>query len=124
MKTTNTMEKPESTYFSKLDVKAKERYKEKITLIENVDPYTLQKEAFTENTDCFPKVTYPDIVNYFQFAPSPLTEEQLKAYKSLESYNHFVSGCVKYVVVKLFKNNMLLHGRVSYAFFTLSLYEI
>ena len=29
VKTTNTMEKLESTYFSKLDLKAKERYKEK-----------------------------------------------------------------------------------------------
>ena len=67
MKTTNTMEKLESTYFSKLDLKAKERYKEKIKLIENVDPCTLQKEAFTENIDCFPKVTYPDIVTYPRF---------------------------------------------------------
>ena len=122
MKTTNTMEKPESTYFSKLDLKAKERYKEKIKLIENVDPYTLQKEAFTENIDCFPKVTYPDIVNYFLFAPSPLTKEQLKAYKSLESYNQFVSGWVKDVGVKLFQNNILLHGRVSYTFFTLFIF--
>ena len=64
MKTTN-MEKLESTYFSKLDLKAKEWYKEKIKLIENVDPYTVQKEPFIENIDCFPKVIYPDIVNYF-----------------------------------------------------------
>ena len=104
------MEKLESTYFSKLDLKAKERYKVKIKLIENVDPYTLQKEAFTENIDCFPKVTYPDIVNYFLFAPSPLTKEQLKAYKNLRSYNHFVSGWVKDVGLKFFKSNMLLHG--------------
>ena len=110
------MEKLESTYFSKLDSKAKKRYKEKTKLIENVDPYTLQKEAFTENIDYFPKVTYPDIVNFFLFAPSPLKKEQLKVYKSLESYNHFVSGWVKDVGVKLFKNNMLLHGRVSYIY--------
>ena len=101
-----------------LDLKAKERYKEKIKLNENADLYTLQKEAFTESTDCFPKVTLPDIVNYFLFAPSPLTKEQLKAYKSLESFNQFVSGWMKDVRIKLIKNNMLLHGRVSYAFFT------
>ena len=113
------MDKLESTYFSKLDLKVKERYKEKIKLIENVEQNTLQKEAFTENIDCFPKITYPDIVNYFLFVPSPLLKEQLKAYKSLESYNHFVSGWVKDVGVKLFKNNMLLNGQVSYTFFTL-----
>ena len=118
MKTTNTMDKLESTYFSKLDLKAKERYKEKIKLIENVDPCTLQKEAFTENIDCFLKVTYPDIVNYFLFAPSPLTKKQWKVYKSLKSYSHFVSGWVEDVGVKLFKNSMLLQGRVNYTFFT------
>ena len=73
-------------------------------------PYTLQKEAFTENIDCFSKVTYPDIVNYFLYAPSPLTKEQLKV------YNYFVCGWVKDVGVKLFKENMLLHGRVSYIY--------
>ena len=85
MKTTNMMEKLESTYFRKLYLKAKEWYKEKIKLTENVNSYTLQKEALTENIDSFPKVTYSDIVNYFLFAPSPLTKEQLKAYKSLKS---------------------------------------
>ena len=45
----NTMEKLESTYFSKLELQAKERYNEKVKLTENVDPYTLQKEVFTEN---------------------------------------------------------------------------
>ena len=66
----------------------------------------------------FPKVTYPDIVNYFLFAPSPLTKEQWKVYKSLKSYSRFVSGWVKDVGVKLFKNSMLLQGRVNYTFFT------
>ena len=75
MKSTNTMKKLKSTFFSKLGLKSKERYKEKIKLIENVDPYTLQKDAFTKNIDYFPKVTYPDIVNYFLFAPSSLMKE-------------------------------------------------
>ena len=109
--TTNTMEKPESTNFSKLDLKAKDGYKEKIKLVENVDPYTSLKEASTENFDCFPKVTYPDIVNYFLFVSSLLTREQLNVYKSLESYNQFVSGWV--IGIKLSKSNMLLQGQVS-----------
>ena len=55
MKTTNTMEKLESTYFSKLDLKAKERYKEKIKLIENVDPYKLQKKLLQKILIVFQK---------------------------------------------------------------------
>ena len=113
----NTMEKLESTYFSKLELQAKERYKEKVKLTENVDPYTLQKEVFTENIDCFPKATYPGIISFFLFAPSPLPKEQLKAYKSLKS--HIISCRKQDVGVKLFKNDMLLHGRASYTFFTL-----
>ena len=115
----NTMEKLESIYFSKLELQAKERYKEKVKLTENVDPYTLQKEVFTENIDCFPKATYPGIISYFLFAASPLPKEQLKAYKSLKSNNHFISPRKQDVGVKLFKNDMLLHGRASYTFFTL-----
>ena len=49
------MEKLESTYFSKLDLKAKERYKEKIKLIENVDPYKLQKKLLQKILIVFQK---------------------------------------------------------------------
>ena len=93
------------------------KLKSDMKLIENVDPYTLQKEVFTENIDCFPKATYPGIISYFLFAPSPLPKEQLKAYKSLKS--HIISCRKQDVGVKLFKNDMLLHGRASYTFFTL-----
>ena len=62
----------------------------------------------------FPSISYPDIVNYFLFALSPLTKEELKAYKGLESYNQFVSGWVKEVLVKEFSNGrVLVTGRVS-----------
>ena len=101
-----------SLYFNKLDVKTKERYNEKISFIENVDPYLVKKEDFSNDVESFPSVTYPHIVNYFLFAPSPLTKDQLKAYKALESYNQFVSGWVKDVGVKEFGNYVLLNGRV------------
>ena len=58
-------------------------------------------------------MTYPDIVNYFLFSLSPLTKEELKAYKSLDSYNQFVSGWVKEVKTKLFGETTLVIGRVN-----------
>ncbi|KAL3885168.1 hypothetical protein ACJMK2_025263 [Sinanodonta woodiana] len=37
-----------------------------------------------------PSVTYPDIVNYLVFSPSPYSSEDLKSYKGLDAYNQFV----------------------------------
>ena len=47
-------------------------------------------------------MTQPIICNYFLFSLSPLTKDDLKANKSLESYNKFASGRVKEVKIKLF----------------------
>ena len=77
----------ESEYLSKLDSNAKQRYLEKISVINHVDTYLLKGTDFSDSVDSYPNVTYPDIVNYFLFAPSPLTKDQLKAYKALDSYN-------------------------------------
>ena len=101
-------------YFKALDNEHASRYLQKIALIENTDPYTLKKEDLSTDILLFPAVAYPDIVNYFLFAPSPLTSEQLKCHKSLDSYYHFLSGWVKEISVKVFdKENTLVTGRVS-----------
>ena len=103
-----------SKYFKALDNEHASRYLQKIALIENTDPYTLKKEDLSTDILLFPAVAYPDIVNYFLFAPSPLTSEQLKCYKSLDSYYHFLSGWVKEISVKVFdKEKTLVTGRVS-----------
>ena len=52
-------------------------------------------------------MTKPIIVNYFLFSLSPLTEEELKPYEGLESYNQFTSRWVKEVKIKLFLNYLL-----------------
>ena len=39
-----------------------------------------------------PEVTYPDIVNYLVYTQSAYTLAELKAYKSLQGYNYFISG--------------------------------
>ena len=94
--------KEESHYYTGLELKTKLRYKEKIDLISNCDPYTIKKDEMMTEIENFPSISYPDIVNYFLFALSPLTKEELKAYKGLESYNQFVSGWVKEVLMKEF----------------------
>ena len=72
------MEDGERKYVKSLDVKTKQRYREKTSLIQDYDPYTFKKDELLEDIALFPSVSYPDIVNYFFFAPSPLTKEELK----------------------------------------------
>ena len=82
----------ESDYYQRLEPKTKLKYKEKIDLIFNCDPYTIKKDEMMTEIENFPSISYQDIVNYFLFALSPFTKEELKAYKGLESYNLFVDG--------------------------------
>ena len=46
----------------------------------------------------WPDVMYADIFNYLILTPG-YSYEQLKAYKSLEGYNHFVNGWVTNIAV-------------------------
>ena len=100
--------KGESDYYTGLEPKTKLRYKEKIDLIPSCDFYTIKKDEMMTGIENFPSISYPDIVNYFLFALSTLTKEELKAYKGLESYNQFVSGWVKEVLIKEFSNGRVL----------------
>ena len=70
-----------------LDDKSKQRYKVNINNIEGYYSYQIKKEELSGNISKFPAVANPDIVNYFLFSLSLLTEEELKEYKSLESSN-------------------------------------
>ena len=102
-----------NNYFLSLDDQSKRRSKVKINIIQGYDPYQIKKEELSSGISKFPPVTYPDIVNYFLFSLSPLTKEELKAYKSLDSYNQFVSGWIKEVKGKLFGESTLVIGQSS-----------
>lgn len=104
----------ESTYSKLLSADRKKRYSVKISKIDNVDPYTLKKSDFVYEQDFYPKITYPDIVNYLLFAPTPVTSEEMKNYKSLESYNQFLCGWVKEIGIRLYQSDSicLVYGRV------------
>ena len=102
-------------YVLTLDASAFKRYRQKTEVINGVDPYTISKGELCFDVNLFPSITYPDIANYFLFSPSPLTREELKAYKGLESYNFFVSGFVRDVGFKEIGDIFVITGRVKHS---------
>ena len=82
-----------SDYANQLPVNEKQRYETKLRPI-GFDPYTIDFSQVPSNEQDFPDITYPDIVNYLVLQTSWITMDKIKAYKSLESYNYFISGLV------------------------------
>ena len=88
-----------SEYYAGLTGPAKTRYREKV-LTCGFDPYMLKKSECSEDLADYPSVEYPDIVNYLVLQTSWITGQQMKAYKSMDAYNFFVSGWVNIIFTK------------------------
>ena len=100
-----------SDYAKRLEIGARTRYLEKISVI-NIDPYLitdLPKELVG-----LPPTAYTDIGHYFIYTTSTYTAKQLKAKKSLESYQNFLDGWVLEVRCKKYKDEgiYLVKGKV------------
>ena len=104
----------DSEYFSKLSVESKLRYKEKISKINDIDPYTLNKNDFRYHEDFYPNTNGFDIATYLLHATCPVTQKEMLNYRSMESFNQFHCGWVKEIGVKHFSPSIcLVQGRVS-----------
>ena len=92
----------ESDYYKSLDAEDKLFYKKKLTLGNGrtlPDPYFIGEDNWDCNVSKLPNVVWPDIYNYLIDKPSIYTKQKLKAYKSLEAYNFFLSGHVQDIYV-------------------------
>ena len=85
------------SYLDSLDSVTKARYLDKLSIIDKTDPYTVEKRKWSQKTEEFPNIQYPDIMNYLLYTPSKYTTEDLKAYKGLDAYNQLVCGWVREV---------------------------
>lgn len=108
-----------SEYFETLNQDAKARYIEKIKRINKIDPYLLPKRELSTNVEDFPDLSYVDMVNYLVYGVSYYSSADLKAYKSLQSYNQFICGWVYDVYVKVISDMHLVIGKVSANLFIL-----
>ena len=83
-----------------LDYKVKKRYAYKKLSTESEycqDPYSLFEEEWIDDITKWPSIEFSDVYNYLINSTGCYTKDSLKAYKSLEAYNYFVSGHVQTV---------------------------
>lgn len=104
-------------YSKKLLGDVRMRYNNKIICINNVDPYSLDKNSpfFIQIKD-LPKLGYMDVVSYFLSTHSFFTAEKLKCYKTLESYKFCQAGFVREVLAYKIGENFVIVAKV-YRFF-------
>ena len=108
----------ESKYQSTLDYEAKKRYKEKLMLkSEQIpDPYAVSQEEWVDDVTKWPTVLYGDVYNYLIESKGRYTAKSLKAFKSLEAFNYFISGHVRtifYYEVSRQSQNCVLMAEVN-----------
>ncbi len=108
-----------SSYAEVLGGNARTRYLEKLQFLNGVDPFLLTGTTGTERSDSaatqnLPPVEASDLVSFLVLETSFVTAKQLKAHKSMEAYNQFVSGWVKDVSGWTVNQKIVVTGRVSY----------
>ena len=103
-------------YRDGLDPQEKARYEGKLKLLGGEDPYEMTASMLSEDVKLLPKITYPDIVNYLVFSPSPYTTDDLKSYKGLEAYNQFVCGWVRDKATRIMNEKVLVKAKLIIIF--------
>ena len=103
-------------YFDGLGLKeVKDRYSAKLNDVEGRDPYEIPRNAWVDDVDSWPDVTYIHVGMYLLFSCSPYTQDQLINYKSLDCYQNFANGWVREVYCMIFGENRLLIAKVREA---------
>ena len=106
-----------SEYFECLQGHLRARYLDKLRMVglEAVDdPYSESKLSnFTDNLTFWPAVEYGHIFGYFMMRSGLYTQEQVLAWKQLDSYNCFQNGYVRMIVVCAVDNIQLLEALVN-----------
>ena len=113
-------DKSYSQYFQQLDSTARARYEEKLQILGDIeDPYIRSDSSGTAiEWHDWPDVQFPDIYSYLIAAPSPYTNDELKAYKSMDGYKYVTNGWIEKVQVTAIPTRpgtVLVHARVRHS---------
>jgi len=106
------------SYASTLSADVKKRYDRKISVINDRDPYEIAKKDWLHDVTKYPDISYFDICNYLVYTISYYTQDEMRAYKSLDAYNYFIHGWVQDVSNILINDLCLLTAKVSVAIFS------
>ena len=108
-----------SDYFSSLDSETKTRYIKKMKDYGLDSDPLLYAGTWSRDQRMWPQVTYPDVCNYLVFTRSAYTNEEMKAFKSMEAYKYVVAGYVSEVESQPIKNKrgyQVVRAKVSHVF--------
>ena len=100
---------PLSDYAKKLEPLVKQRYLEKISVI-GIDPVLIEGKHF--EADCLPPVESTDLLFFLVLETSFYTQQQFKAFRSLEAYNQMVSGFIASVQGHIIANKFVVLAKV------------
>ena len=101
-------------YVDTLDGLSRQRYLDKLRMIDDVDSYTLPSGSWSKDEASFPAVSYPDSIKYLIFGKSFYTMDDMKAWKSLEAYNQLTSGWICDLSVFVKNGYHVVSAKVSY----------
>ena len=101
-----------SEYSKALEVHVKQRYLQKILII-GVDPASIPSEEF--HPECLPPIEAVDLLGYLVLETSYCIKQQFKAFKSLEAYNHMVSGFVTSVRGRIISEKCVVVAKVRHS---------
>ena len=99
-------------YAQSLELRVKERYKEKISCI-GIDPFIIPEKNL--DPECLPPVESIDLVSYLVCETSHYSQDQFKAFRSLQAYNHMVSGFINSVQGIIIAGKSVVIGKVRHS---------
>ena len=115
MASSKTQEGFNSGYSSSIvDKESKQRYADKLKIINGSDPCELPKKEWEDNIEMWPAITYVHVCMYLILYPSPYTQDDMLNYKSLDSFKNFQNGWVREVLVKEINQKKVVIGKVKH----------